>query len=79
MNRRDIFKLFGGAAAIPAVKSVEMLEMKPDDVLIVKVKASISQKTATEIQALCKSRLPGREVMVVDETIDFTVLRGEKR
>lgn len=75
MNRRDIFKLFGGAAAIPAVKSVEMLEMKPEDVLVVKCKRHISEEDAARIKALCDAKLPSRTVMVIDDTVDLEVLR----
>lgn len=75
VNRRDIFKLFGGAAAIPAVKSVEMLEMKPDDVLVVKVNEHISQEAAERLRALCEIKLPGRTIMVIDKSVDLEVLR----
>ncbi len=77
MNRRDIFKLFGGAAAIPVVKSVEMLEMKSDDVLVVKVDGHISHETAEHLRALCEAKLPGRTVIVIDETISLEVLRSK--
>lgn len=36
MNRRDVFKLFAGSAAIPAVKSVESLRVEKDDTVVLK-------------------------------------------
>ena len=80
MNKRSFVKtlLAGGAAGVTAVKSVESFEVKPDQVLVVKVKGTITEEVAYGIKRLVEDKLPGQKVMVIDDQIDLSVVNLHK-
>jgi hypothetical protein len=79
-ERRSFLKqIMGGgsaAAAFPIVKSIEKLEMKPEDTLIVTVERPVSQQTLCELFELFKKNLPGRKVLIVTDELSLHVLKG---
>lgn len=78
MNRRDIFKLFGGAAALPAVKSVETLVLKKDETLIATVDRNTPQDQLDKIAYQLRQALPeGTRLIVVGDDVTFRAIRHE--
>lgn len=59
MNRRDIFKLFAGSAAMPAVKSVENLKVEKDDIVVLKFphRCVVILENGADISVLRKEQL----------------------
>lgn len=75
MNRRDLLKVFGGAAGIPAVQSIERLEVKPEDTIVVTYPGPLSDRTATAIANAIKGKFPEQKVLVLGEGMTIKVLR----
>lgn len=77
MDRRELIKvLTGGIAGLPAVDSIQRLELRSQDRLVVKVKGLISDDQAARIKAIIERNFPERIVMVIDNTIDLQVIRN---
>lgn len=79
MNRRDIFRFFGGAAAIPTVRSIELLEIEKEDTLIVSVDCEISGDTAEFLRGQMAQKFPEvKRVVVLSKGLSLKVLRSQK-
>jgi anti-anti-sigma regulatory factor len=68
--------MFGGAAGMPIVQSIERLDLKPDDVLVIKCAGRITQENAEAIKAQMEKIFPGRKTLVLDSDLDLKVLRN---
>jgi len=69
MNRRDIFKLFGGVTALPAVKAVETLRLEPNDTLVLKFDLYLT--TRDRISESMKKKFPNRKVLILEMALTF--------
>lgn len=77
-TRRGFLGLFAGMSAIPEVKSIERLIIKPQDVLVVSVGGHASVETLNHIKRLVENQLPdGVKVLVHTSDISLSVLRKE--
>jgi len=76
MTRRDIFKLFGGASALPAVKAVESLQVSPKDTIVLKLEHRLSGKDFERIFALMKEKFPNQRVLILDKHVEIKVVRA---
>jgi hypothetical protein len=56
--------------------AVSVLEIGPDDILVVKVKGSHSGETMARVREHFSNQLPGRNFLVIDDQADLTVLKG---
>jgi hypothetical protein len=66
MNRRELVKMLsGGIAGIPAVKSIERLEVKPDDTLAIIYEGYLSQESAQQIKSGFAESMPGVKTLVL--------------
>jgi len=76
MNRRDVFKLFGG---IPAVKSVEQLKLDPGDAIVLRFEQHLSAEAHYRIAETFKTCFKGRfkdtPVIVLDGGAKIEVLK----
>lgn len=79
MNRRDVFKIFGGSAAIPAVQSVEQLKVESGDTLVLKFKQRLTQENHEQIRRTFNNslseRFPDLRLIILDNGADIQVLK----
>lgn len=77
-ERRGFLKslMAGTVVGFPAVKSVEVLDVKPEDTVIISVEGCISQETAERIKQVFHNELPNQKCLVLSEGISLKVLRG---
>ena len=76
MTRRDIFKMFAGVAGIPAVKSVETLDVKKDDTIVLKFEEHLRPSAVGFIRDTMAEKFPGQKVMILDNGASVEVLRA---
>jgi hypothetical protein len=66
------------ANATPVELAIAKLELKPGDVLVLKINRMVSHDVAIRIQEWAKGVVPGgAKVMLLDSTADISVLRAE--
>lgn len=66
----------GTLAGIPAVKSVEVLNVKPRDTLVLSFPGALTQDDAERLREAVKQKFPHNEVIVLSEGLDLKVIRG---
>jgi hypothetical protein len=75
MDRRDLFKMFGGTAGIPLVRSVEKLEVRTDEVIVITTEHALKPAQREGIIDAFKRMLPGRKAIVIEGPIKIQVMR----
>ena len=76
-ERRGFLKsLFGGAVALPAVKTIETLRLEPNDALVLTCEGAISSETAARLRAIVQEHFPGRQCLVLSEGLELKVIKG---
>ncbi len=83
MTRRDILKLLRGNAAagavLPALKSVERLEVKPEDTIVLKFDDHLSHANIEQIRESFRTAYDGKfkdmPVLILDGGADISILR----
>lgn len=80
-DRRDFLKtlMAGGVAGIPAVKSVEKLELGPNDTIVIIYPGAISDQAADRLKRCLHGGLglnPTQKVLVLGEGPEIKVIRG---
>lgn len=77
LKRREFLNFFGTSAAVPVVKSIERLDLQPNDTLVVTVEAHPSQEILSYLKEEFEKRFPGRKILIVSSEISLKVLRAE--
>lgn len=72
MNRREALKLL---TALPAVKSIEVANVRPDDVIIIECDHAVSQSTVAQIEHGLGRIWPGRKIVVLDQSMKMRIAR----
>lgn len=66
---RTLRQLFGlsGVKALPEVRSIEVMRLKPGDVIVVELQQKVPTKQVENIQAMLKPIFPNNKTIVCDE------------
>jgi hypothetical protein len=75
-ERREFLQSLVGAAALPVIKTVEAITLRPNDVLIVKIEYPFSDTEAQRVKDLFHEHLPNAHV-IVTHGMDFAVIRRD--
>lgn len=76
MNRRDLLKSLAGVAALPMVKSVEVLRVQPEDTIVITCQAPLSAAAAERLREMWLRAMPSHQrVVVLDGGLDLKVVR----
>lgn len=76
MNRRDLIRMLsGGVAGIPAVKSIERMELKKDDTIVFSYDGHISDSAKLHILDSLAKAFPGHKAIVIDQGAELKVIR----
>lgn len=77
MTRSGFLKslMAGTVVGIPAVKSVEVLALKPEDILVLTCAGSISNETAVRLKEVLTRELPGQKCLVMGDGLELKVIR----
>lgn len=78
ITRRDVLKLLGVTAALPAVKSVEQLKLEPDDCIVITYDELLSDANVKVIRQsfeACGERFKNVPIIILDKGMDIKVLR----
>lgn len=73
MNRREALQTL---VALPAVKSVEVAQLKPTDTIVIEVDEILSQARAARISSVAEVAFPGQRVLVLERGMSVKVVRG---
>jgi len=78
VNRRELLQAFGLGAAVPGlptVKSVEVAQVGPNDVIVLESDDPISMETADKIRASLADIWPGRRIAVFSGGLRMRIAR----
>lgn len=73
MNRRDALK---SLLALPAVQSIEVARLRPDDTIIITAERRLCEAEVEAVEHVAKVAFPGRRVVVLDGGLKLSVVRG---
>lgn len=79
LGRRGFFAALCGGAVVPeleAVKSAEILRLEKGDVIVLKSREPLNDEMAARIKQAMKRIVPRNEVVVLDESIEISVIKG---
>lgn len=78
-ERRGFLKslMAGTVAGIPAVKSVEVLEVKPAELLVITFPKSISYEAASRLKEVFARELPGVKALVLGDGAELRVVKTD--
>lgn len=74
MNRRDALR---SLLAAPAVASVQVARMQPQDVVVFRAKGRLSQDAVARIGRDMAVAFPGQKCVVLDEDASLEIVRPE--
>jgi hypothetical protein len=60
----------------PEIIEVTRIALKPGDVVLVKCKEPVEDEHADRIRELCKQAFPDNQVVVVDDTLELSVVES---
>lgn len=72
MNRREAIR---AVMALPAVASISVAQLKPDDVIVIECDQIASDHSKTYISETMQRIWPGRKVVVLDKGLNLKVVR----
>lgn len=73
MNRREALQAL---VALPAVKSVEVAQLRPTDTIVIEVDEILSPSKAAHISSVAEVAFPGQRVVVLERGMSVKVVRG---
>lgn len=73
MNKEKLREIVGDDVEL--VKSVELLELKPNDIIVLKSDRKISAAACASIQASMEREFPGHRCLVFPEGWDIQIIR----
>lgn len=73
MNRRDALK---SLLALPAVRSIEVTRLRPDDIIVITAERRLSQAEVVAVEGATEVAFPGRRVLVLHGGLKLSVARG---
>jgi protein involved in polysaccharide export with SLBB domain len=62
---------------LPEIERLEIIELRPGDVLLVTVPAHVSRQEAEEIRTVFETKFPGRSVLVKPVDVTVEAVRDE--
>lgn len=62
----------------PPATRLEVIDLRPDDVLVLRVPGPLDAYTATELHALLRDKFPNRRCLVLGDNMVLDVLRETK-
>ena len=74
MNRREAI---AALTSLPGLTSVQVADLKPNDVLVFEVESHLSQETVQRIKAYAEHLWPGHRVAVLDAGMKLKVMREQ--
>lgn len=76
MDRRELLKtLSGGVAGIPAVQSIERIDVKPEDTIVFHYKDQLSDEHTKRVKEFLDRAFPGQKTLLVSGDWEIKVLR----
>ena len=60
---------------LPEVQRISVVELRPDDVLIIEAAGQLSAEQAMRIKHTAERNLPGRKVLVLSDGLTVSALR----
>ena len=76
MNRREALKLL---ATLPAVKSIEVANLAPNDVIVIECDEVLSMETAERIKMYVSQVWPNRKCIVLSKGMTLRIAREGAR
>lgn len=73
MNRRDALR---SLLTLPAVGSVAVAQVKPEDTIVITCPRRISQEMAARIKAGAEAAFPDSHVVVLGDGATLSIVRG---
>jgi hypothetical protein len=73
MNRREAI---AALTAMPGLTSVEVADVKADDVLVFEVNSHVTDEMVDRLKATAEGIWPGRRIVVLADNIKLKVVRG---
>jgi len=58
------------------IKSVNILQIKPDDILVFKTDAILTNDQKIRMTEMLSVHMPAQKIMILDAGIDIDILRG---